>query len=354
MSFSDPSGGQGHPNTKPQVDSLQAQVAPRPNLLINGDGLITQNGVTAIRGDAQWSVFDCWVQLTSASFANATGYNDDNHQSAMLITTAGSGGGVALAQILELAHSLPLVRRWITLSGKVLCTAQGTVYYAILEWNGTSDTITSKDFVNNWNSTDYDTPGQFFVSGVNILGVGTAVVEDINVWTPITPLTLFYDPFGDANNIIVIFWSPSFNEGHGFSFNAKLEVGESPTPNYPSNFSTELLKCQRYYWQTHPYGTTPAQNDGVQQGAISFIMPTGASGQWVCDVRHPTIMRKIPTVTTYNPFAPNVHWRDLSNNANRTVGIGAVQSGASNTAIQASGCVQGARHIIHASFDARL
>jgi hypothetical protein len=76
-------------------------------------------------------------------------------------------------------------------------------------------------------------------------------------------------------------------------------------------FDIQLHRCQRYFWKTFPYGTTPAQNVGIV-GCMRFI--AGKAGALInvgsCSMLNR--MRATPTLVFYNPSAANAQVRDTT------------------------------------------
>lgn len=82
----------------------------------------------------------------------------------------------------------------------------------------------------------------------------------------------------------------------------QLEPGPVATPFEHKKFQEHLLDCQRYYWNTYPYGTAPgtAAQDG--NSLAIFTGPTALSTSYLgpC-LTHPAQMRIIPSCTVWNP-----------------------------------------------------
>lgn len=95
----------------------------------------------------------------------------------------------------------------------------------------------------------------------------------------------------------------------------QLELGNTATDFDQVLFGDELNRCRRYYWKTFPYDVTPAQNAG-NTGAIMTRYP-GGSDAVVSHIRFPVQMRRVPTITTYNPDAANNNWREYGANSDR-------------------------------------
>ena len=109
------------------------------------------------------------------------------------------------------------------------------------------------------------------------------------------------------------------NATHNVTFtDFQVEVGEATTPYDRRQFADELRDCQRYYFKTFPYATTPAQNAGIT-GAKTWLNVRGNSA--ACETNaetFPVPMRVAPTITTYNPSAANAQVRNVTDSTDCT------------------------------------
>jgi hypothetical protein len=80
-------------------------------------------------------------------------------------------------------------------------------------------------------------------------------------------------------------------------------------------FPDALRDCQRYWWSTFLYGTSPAQNVGANTGELSFNAISAGAVTQRYDLRMPAPMRVDPTATLFNPAAANAQIRDFTNSA---------------------------------------
>jgi hypothetical protein len=122
-------------------------------------------------------------------------------------------------------------------------------------------------------------------------------------------------------------------------------------------FQVELPLCQRYYYKTFPQSTVPAQAAG-QTSEWIFTQGFGATAgnQGSPDLRFPVQMRATPTVTTYNPLAPNAQVRNLTRAADASALSNNVISelNYSMTYTTAVGSVSGDINGLHIVADARM
>jgi hypothetical protein len=129
----------------------------------------------------------------------------------------------------------------------------------------------------------------------------------------------------------------------------QLEKGSTDTPFEFRSIGTELALCQRYFCKTFNYETAPAQNLGINAGAINFIAQ--AVQPWDAMWRFAVQMRATPTITTYSPNAASSNW---STNTD-TPTASAISVGSSGMAIRASTPgAAGRGYAIHAIASAEL
>jgi hypothetical protein len=136
----------------------------------------------------------------------------------------------------------------------------------------------------------------------------------------------------------------------------KLEIGNQASAFEAVQFAGELARCQRFYQKTFDYAVAPVQNAGTTHNFV-FRENTAAS---VADFNDMTPypggpMRVTPTITTYNPAAPNAQVLDVSAGADcsGTTVAGGEKLWQLNWTNAASGAVG---HILraHASFEAEI
>jgi hypothetical protein len=240
------------------------------------------------------------------------------------------------------------------LRGK-LCRLQANIYsntnmrvnWAVLEWTGTSDSVT-RDPVLSWTSTTF-TPGNFFLaSNYTVIGVG-------NVTTPTGGGTVdiaenMTTPFSySLNNVVVLFWTHSTAaQNDSFVLSTPMLIDDIyPRQWKKPNWATELVQVQASYCKTFGIDTAPVQNIGNGQGALR---ETGNGSGVDKDWRFPVNMRKVPTITTFNTSAANSSWRDTTASADRAATAGTPTSG--GVAINAASTVSGNQMSIHATADA--
>jgi len=123
----------------------------------------------------------------------------------------------------------------------------------------------------------------------------------------------------------------------------ELIVGDTAPSSFQwLDFETVRMQCRRHCRKSFAYATAPAQAAG-NTGALRYFLPTGASGTFGVNVDIDGMMTA-PTVTTYNTVSANADWRDVTNSADRTVGVTSSETG---IVINGAAGVAGANNQIH-------
>ena len=134
----------------------------------------------------------------------------------------------------------------------------------------------------------------------------------------------------------------------------QLEIGTTATPFEYRNYQQELAMCQRYYRTSFEIGTAPAQNTGIQQGAVAAQAPASAANVMGVYVQMNPSMRTQPTLTFYNPNAANSNWRNTSAGSDGPA-PGTINNASTGWMVFANGSVTGANtYQIHYSASAEL
>lgn len=287
-------------------NALYYPIAPNDNALINGDFQISQRGTTftttaPFTNNDDNYVIDRWYLLSDGNDIVDVSQNTANAPFsggfciALDVETVNKKFGIA--QIIEKQNCNGLLGQTVTLSFKARVsstTKLDNVKCAIVAWNGTADSVTS-DIVSAWG-----------VEGTNPTLIANATYENTPANLGVTTswqtfsVTANVDTVG-ANNIIVFIWSDVTDTTLGdflFVTDVKLEQGSTATTFLRNDFSTELLKCQRYFvcsintagmqWSDNGYVFSPYVIAGAgYQQRIVFRVP----------------MRIIPTVTREGTWA---------------------------------------------------
>ena len=243
------------------------------NVIINGSFDFFQRnnntGVNWISINDDSYCLDRWVALCQISPVSCLRYNDATGTSSvpgpfqgMMSNPSASAQRLGFLQIVEAANSYPLRGQQITLqAGMNSYSPSSTSYwahYAILEWVGVGDTVTS-DIVRDWSSGIY-TPNNFFLgSNLNVLAVG-----DIYLQSVLTQVTLSATVGLACNNLMVFFWSDAISQNTQLKIcNVDCHMGGA-RPFSPRPLAEELTLCQRYFEKSYDLdvkpGTAGAQN----------------------------------------------------------------------------------------------
>lgn len=251
------------------------------NLLINGGMSLDRRGNGASRtvADDVYS-FDRWYVLTQnaagCAVAQQTFQSNGRPHNVLLTQNQATAGRIGFAQIIEGKNCTHLRGQQVTLSFDYRYSLADPVRYAILEWTGTEDSVTS-DVVSNWTSTNFTT-GNFFISTTTTLSGTTNMTPSANTWTAATPLTVTLG--SSFTNLIVFIWTenaPAQNNTLQLT-NVQLEPGASKTDFDRRGFPLELSLAQRYLYvfrQTSSYNEflCAAAINGATSGFMFFPNP---------------------------------------------------------------------------------
>lgn len=302
------------PKVNAAIDAANAgQLQGFKNRLINGGFAINQRLVASNTDDTY--CLDQWYVLTQTGAVAASQLTNPETGApygVRLTQSQASAQRMGLAQIVESAHCRDLRSVISTLAGRVRLSTSDNIRYAVLEWTGTADAVTS-DVVNNWTSTTY-TAGNFFNSTtLNVLAVGQ-IGATANTWRDLTALNATLG--ASANNAIVMVWTENaVAQNVTLDLNrVQWEPGSVATVFEARPLCLELDLCEWYYCKSFALGTAPAQNVGAGTGEERISAYESGAALHVCSVRFPRRMRAAPTTTVYNPAAANAQVRDITSN----------------------------------------
>lgn len=300
------------------------------DLLINGDGRIDQRGegVASTTADDAYGSSDRWYSLTqtaSITVQRLTNGENGTPYYQQLKQTQASAQRMGRAQIILGATCRHLRAQQATLSGRICCSSSQAIRYAILEWTGTEDAVTS-DVVNSWTNATF-TAGQFFNSTtLNVLGVGT-ITPSAATWTDLSALTVTCG--SSLNNLIVMIWTEgTAAQNVTLDFRAKLEKGSSATAFSPRFFNEELARCQAYFFRKRSRSTGEP---------ICILHAYNTTAAWGKIIDLPTEMRTEPSIT-FSSLAHMSLW-NASAAASYAVTSTNISTGASRQSIGAFGNV---------------
>ncbi|WP_210242134.1 hypothetical protein [Mesorhizobium sp. B2-4-1] len=333
-----PANGIGSTN----VQAAIAEIARNNrNYLINSNGAINQRGVISANDDTY--AWDRHYVLTQTG-AVGTGFIVDPTPGVLCMMRQTQAQVAAqrmgIAQIVESINCRDLQSSVVTLLGKLRCSSSQAIRYAVLEWTGARDVVTS-DVVNSWTNGTF-TAGQFFTSTtLNVLAVGSTTPTVATV----TDFALQATVGASANNLIVMIWTEG-TAAQGVTLDVAWELvdGTRDASAYPLDQRTiqdEVTLCQRYYCKSFPLNTAPVE--GVASSWIAgFAWSAAAIGTQT--ISFPVSMIGIPTITFFKPAqitGTNSKWQWFDS------GLGSYQD--SSATIVSSGAIQS-----NASFSANL
>lgn len=240
----------GIPDINANFAAIMAALFPS-SLSINDDFSVWQNsaalGSTAVTDDTYTSC-DGYYVLTQTASINAiqqTVAENGAPVSLRLTQSQAAAQRFGLAQVIEAQDS----QRWrgsdITFQPRIRCSSSQAIRYALCEWTGTADVVTS-DIVLSWVSSTY-TPNNFFLAAsLNVLVVG-AVTPTANVWTDLAAITGLVG--NSANNLILFVWTEgTAAQNVTLDFDrVLLQPGDSIFKQARLPYEMNLARCQRHY-----------------------------------------------------------------------------------------------------------
>lgn len=251
------------------VPDTVAAAAGFRNRLINGNGAINQRSATSQADDTYaWDRHYVLTQTGAIGVSTLTDVANGLPSMMRATQSQASAQRMGIAQIIEAANCKDLRGQAVALIGKLRCSSAQAIRYAILEWTGTADSVTS-DVVNSWTNATF-TAGQFFNSTtLTVTAVGTLTPVANTVTDFLLPATLG----SSGNNVIVMIWT----EGTAAQ-NVTLDVawqfakGDFTGQTYPiearSRTEEEIL-CMRYYEYNFDGYTASVFDSDTTSGVIS-------------------------------------------------------------------------------------
>lgn len=216
------------------------------NRLINGGFLVNQRAPASNADDTY--CFDRWCVLTESGAIAASQLTDPEAGAAYglrLTQSQASAQRIGVCQIVEARHCKDLRDLGTTFAGHVRLSASANVRYAVLEWTGSADAVTS-DIVHDWASGGYTAGGFFLSSNLNVLAVGQ-VACTANTWRALSAVNAAVG--ASANNIIVMVWTEGqVAQNVTLDLNRlQWEPGATATVFELRPDPLERLLCRRYY-----------------------------------------------------------------------------------------------------------
>lgn len=235
-----------------------------------------------------------------------------------------------LEQIIESAFCRHLRGQPVRLQFKVKPSTTMDIRYAIVEWTGTEDSVTS-DIVNDWSSSTY-TAGNFFIA--NTIAHTAATNCPSGSWTEIALTATLGSTF---NNLIVFVWSED-TQASGTYFDL-TEVGlyqgqEQLARDWrPRPPALEEILLQRYYerWVVPSDSGDVWRNSAGQDLTVS-VNTIGNGVQWG-QVIYKVQKRTTPTIRV-SPYTTGSSTNQVSNNVGSDLGSNSGVPVTSGTTVQ--------------------
>jgi hypothetical protein len=245
---------------------------------------------------------DRWNILTQTSTVAVTQVTlaENNTPYMMRITQSqASAQRFGVEQIVEALNAYNLRGQSVTLSARVRMSASTTLRYAILEWTGTADSVTS-DVVNDWTSGTY-TAGNFFL-GANL--TVTATGSTALTANTLTSVSLSTTMGSSTNTLIVFFWTDS-TQAQNVTLdvgNAQFEYGATASAFERRPVGAEFTLCARYFEKSYDGSAAPGSAVTSGLGLVNGLyVAAGAGSAITVFAAYSTSKRTAtPTLTVYD------------------------------------------------------
>lgn len=302
---------------------------------------------------------DRWLALIDSSDytigmtkVSATGLNASSALRLDRYTSA-TASRWGIGQWLESRRSIGARGKTLTFSAKINKNGStATVRCAILEWQGTADTLsTSRDPVNNWSSGTFTT-GNFFKS-TSFAVVATGSVSPAA--SGYTTISCTGTVSTSANNLFVMIWNDDQANGQLDVTECDLHEGSSVRVWTPPEEAIDTAECERFFYKTFAIGQQPVVNIGNNQGVEQIYPASSSRGGTTTRFRQRMFRAPSPTeVVIYNPSASETESiRDVTNSANRTASKGTPTDTGVTVEILSS-VSDGSRNTFHLTADAEI
>ena len=225
------------------INSASA-VSPR-NRVVNPQFLINQEAAASSADDTYGH--DCWYVLTQSGAVAVSTLSDIENggpSGARITQSQASAQRFGYATILETKEVKDLRAKAVSLISRVRLSTTATLRYAILEWTGTADSVTS-DVVNDWTSSTY-TAGNFFNSTtLTVLKVGTV---SCTAGTAANLQDLNNTQGSSMNNVILFIWTEATAAQNVTLdiWNVDYYAGSVARAFAAPDHDVDRRKCQRY------------------------------------------------------------------------------------------------------------
>ena len=290
--------------TKKTYDDIAA--LGNKNLLINGEGKVSQRGSSFVSGENGDDVYtlDRWNLLSDGSDIVDVTQSTESPTGALNsigldVETASKKFGIL--QIIEQKNAERVIGDTVTLSfkAKVTSAAAGrleNIKAVVLSWDSTADIVTS-DVVSAWGVED-TTP----TWATNWTEENTPV--NLNVtdsWASYSVAGISIDTVS-TKNIAVFIWADGLT-GTVTDFlhitDVQLEKGDTVSDFESRSIETELTLCQRYFAKSYNQDVSPGSADGGGRVQMQFGGNASSDHTMHIGLFFPATMRTTPSITAY-------------------------------------------------------
>jgi hypothetical protein len=209
---------------------------------------------------------------------------------------------MGLAQIIPVRDATIFKGRKARFQIQLNLSSSANVRYAILEWTGTANSVTS-DVVNDWTSSTYTTGNFFNSTTLAVVGVGSTALT-ANTWTA---CAVEGSVSTSVSNLIVFAWTESTVAQNVTLNYAEAQLVSASTvsaatgmlPYKPKNLEAELNDCQYYYQKNCDYDTVMADGFTQNESYAGVVDPTTTTRLFTQMVQFYRPMRTSPSLTFY-------------------------------------------------------
>lgn len=236
--------------TAAKQDDFRATLATDEwDYLINGNGQINQRAPASNADDTYGH--DRWIALTQANAIAVSTLDDqeDGTPKMMRLTQSNAGAQrIGYAQIMQASDSKRLRGKQVTFGGRMRHSLSANIRFAILEWTGTADSLTS-DVVNDWSNGSFTAGGFFLGSNLTVRQVAV-VAATSNVFADF----LLTGTIGStANNIIVMYWTENTTaQNNTLDVAAQFKRGTHVLPRLWRPEAIERGLCEWFFEELLP------------------------------------------------------------------------------------------------------
>lgn len=303
------------------AESAAQRSVGRDSRIINGNGRVNQRQASSCADDAYaWDRHYILTQTAAVAPSSLSDVADGLPAMMRLTQSQASAQRMGIAQIIEGRDCKDLRGIECTLGGWLRYSSAAALRFAILEWTGTEDAVTS-DVVNDWTNGTF-TAGNFFNSTTLTVRATGTITPSANTLTEWSVKATLGSSF---NNLIVLIWTSGTAAQNvtldlcwGFTRGDHTADPSLLTEIRP--FASELARCERFYQKSYDAGSAPGAI--TANGSIGFRVTYALHQQRIFLLSR---MRAAPSVTFYNPITGNSgSWRDASDSTNETVAAGSI------------------------------